>query len=152
MSIVAGLTQLTVEEELHEVVEVNLVVVVDAVTVNRVAVVVGKRTPLTHFGSAVLVAQTAESGVGTQPVNVIADELLVFLALEYRSLLLGINLAHEVHLALRNLLVVNILQSIELLAKCHIMFLTSSLAELAHIAEAEIERMESESGVGVIGV
>lgn len=89
MSIVAGLTQLTVEEELHEVVEVNLVVVDDAVTVNRVAVVVGKRTPLTHVGSAVLVAQTAESGVGTQPVNVIADELLVFLLLNTEAFFSG---------------------------------------------------------------
>ena len=152
MGVVAGAPQLTVEVVLHEVDEGYVVVVLCAVAVDAVAVVDGHLAPLRHVGGAELVAQAAESGIGTQPFYVAVDEVLVGLATEDGGLLLGIDFAHEVHLALGDALVVNLLEGVELAAERLVVLLAGRLAKPADVREVEVEGMEGEGRVGIVGI
>ncbi len=115
----------------------------------RVACVVA---PAEEVGSAVLVAESAESCVGEQPVAVALHKSLEVGAVECRFAVLNENLACVFVFGFVHALVVYFLESVQLACEFVVVLAAALVFECTQLGYAQVHGVQGKGGVGVVGV
>ena len=152
VEIVAHLTQLAVEMILHIVVESHLLLVALGKCCASFLNKLREGCPLRKICCLILVAQHREYRIRHQPRTILLLEVAVRLALHTTSTQLLVHLAEILHLRLHYALIIHLWQSIQLRLQSLHLGSVGIATQVAHVAQAKIQRMQSKARQGIIWI
>ena len=152
LSVIAGLAKLAVAVILHEIIEIDAILMGLDEALHTRLVIRCIFAPEGIVGGMVFIAQRAPHGVGTQPVAVALCKAAVFLALERSGTILGENLAQVFNFGTYDSLIVDGVKCIEMASEHSVMISTLLVGEHADSLRTQKHRMQGEDRVGAIGI